>query len=70
MPLGAKPQGNRTVQRPYRAETIDEYRELDMLAHAWERGSLEPGVLPSAPARAEDAEGTNMGVDTPAALRT
>lgn len=27
-----------------RAETIDEYRELDMLAHAWERASLEPGM--------------------------
>lgn len=26
------------------AEAIDEYRELAMLAHAWERGSLEPGV--------------------------
>jgi hypothetical protein len=38
-----------------RAETLDEYRELDMLAHAWERGSLEPGASQSAPGRAEDA---------------
>lgn len=58
------------MQRPYRAETIDEYRELDMLAHAWERGSLEPGVPETAPGRAEDAEGTNTGVDGPAAHRT
>jgi hypothetical protein len=58
------------VQRPYRAETIDEYRELDMLAHAWEREPLEPGVPQSAPGRAEDAESTNMGANAPAALRT
>jgi hypothetical protein len=58
------------VHRPYRAETIDEYRELDMLAHAWERVSLEPGTPEAAPARVEDAEGTAMGVDAPAASGT
>ena len=39
-----------------RAETIDEYRELDMLAHAWECGSLGPGVAEGAPRRVDDAE--------------
>jgi hypothetical protein len=27
----------------YRAGTMDEYRELSILAHAWEHGSLEAG---------------------------
>jgi hypothetical protein len=40
-----------------RAETIDEYRELDMLAHAWEGGSLKPEVADGAPGRAEDPAG-------------
>ena len=40
-----------------RAETMDEYRELEMLAHAWERGSVNPGVAEGAPGRIEDAEG-------------
>lgn len=57
------------MHRPYRAETIDEYRELDMLAHAWERGSLEPGTPEGAPGRVEDAEGTSKGVGAPAASR-
>ena len=30
------------------AEALDEYRELAMLAHAWERGSLEPGAVEGA----------------------
>ena len=33
-----------SAEPAYRAGTIDEYRELAMLARAWERGSLEPGV--------------------------
>ena len=44
------------MQRPYRAETIDEYRELDMLAHAWECGSLGPGAAEGATGRVDNAE--------------
>lgn len=40
----------------WRAESIDEYRELDMLAHAWERGSLKPGAAESAPGRPDTGE--------------
>lgn len=40
-----------------RRDTVDEYRELAMLAGAWERGSLEPGSAEGAPGRGEDAEG-------------
>jgi hypothetical protein len=32
-----------------RAEAIDEYRELEMLAHAWEHGSLEERTEEDAP---------------------
>ena len=39
------------------AEPIDEYRELTMLAHAWERGTLEPRSAKRAAHRADDAEG-------------
>ena len=39
-----------------RAETIDEYRELDMLAHAWECGSLGPGAAAGATGRVDNAE--------------
>ena len=46
-----------SAEPAYRAEPIDEYRELEMLAHAWERGSLEQGAPEGAPGRAEDAEG-------------
>lgn len=46
----------------YRAETIDEYRELAILAHAWERGSLEPGVAEGVPGRVGDAEGKEPAV--------
>ncbi|HEX3843779.1 MAG TPA: hypothetical protein VHV80_05420 [Steroidobacteraceae bacterium] len=38
------------------ADTLDEYRELEMLAHAWERGSLNPWLAEGAPGRVEDAE--------------
>lgn len=39
-----------------RAEPIDEYRDLVMLAHAWEHGSLEPEGAEEAPDRGDDAE--------------
>lgn len=39
-----------------RADTIDEYRELAMLAHAWESGYLEAGLATQVLNRAEDAE--------------
>ena len=38
-----------SAEAAYRADGIDEYRELAMLAHAWERGSLKPGVAAVAP---------------------
>jgi hypothetical protein len=40
----------------HRADTIDEYRELVILAQAWERGSLEAGLATQALGRAEDVE--------------
>jgi hypothetical protein len=36
-----------------RADTIDEYRELVILAQAWERGSLAAGLAMDALGRAE-----------------
>ena len=39
-----------------RAEPIDEYRELEMLAHAWEHGSLDPGGAEGPAGRVDDAE--------------
>lgn len=45
-----------------RADTMDEYRELAMLAHAWERGSLEAGLVTEGLGRTEDE-------DTPAPAR-
>lgn len=39
------------------ADAIDEYRELAMLAHAWERGSLEPGAVEGALGRVDSIEG-------------
>lgn len=39
------------------AEPIDEYRELAILAHAWERDTLKPRAAPGAVGRAEDGEG-------------
>jgi len=41
----------------YGAEPIDEYRDLAMLARAWESGLLEANVAEEALARADDAEG-------------
>ena len=38
------------------AEDIDEYRELAMLARAWERGSLKSGVVDGAPGGIDDAK--------------
>ena len=58
------------MHRPYRAENIDEYRELDMLAHAWERGPLEPGTPEDAPRHIEDAQDATAGAEAPPALGT
>jgi hypothetical protein len=41
----------------YRAEPIDEYRDLVMLAHAWEHRSLEPAGAEETPDRGDDVEG-------------
>jgi hypothetical protein len=46
-----------SAEPAYRADPIDEYRDLAMLAHAWEHGSLEPEVAEEAPGRVDDAEG-------------
>ena len=46
----------------HRAEAIDEYRELAILAYAWERGSLEPEVAEGAPGRVDDAEGKDSAL--------
>lgn len=40
-----------SAEPAYRAEPIDEYRDLVMLAQAWERGSLEPGAAEQAVGR-------------------
>ena len=42
----------------YGADAIDEYRELTMLAHAWEDGSLEPASAERALGRVDGVEGT------------
>lgn len=39
-----------STEPAYRAETIDEYRELAMLAQAWELGTVKPGVPEGTPA--------------------
>ncbi|MHB8813200.1 MAG: hypothetical protein ACYDAE_08020 [Steroidobacteraceae bacterium] len=41
----------------YRAEAIDEYRDLVMLAHAWEHRPLEPEGAEEAPDPGDDAAG-------------
>jgi hypothetical protein len=46
-----------SAEPAWRAEPIDEYRDLVMLAHAWEHGSLEPEAAEEAPDRGDDAEG-------------
>jgi len=40
-----------------RADSIDEYRDLAMLARAWENGSFEPKAAEEATGRVDDAEG-------------
>jgi len=40
-----------------RADPIDEYRELTLLARAWERGALMPGVVEGGLGRVEEVEG-------------
>lgn len=46
-----------SAEPAYRADPIDEYRDLVMLAHAWERGSLELIGAEEAPGRGDGAEG-------------
>jgi hypothetical protein len=46
-----------SAEPAHRAEPIDEYRDLVMLAHAWEHGSLEPEGAEEAPGLGDDAEG-------------
>jgi hypothetical protein len=45
-----------TEELPDRADSIDEYRELAMLANAWERRSLEPAGAEGASPKGEDRE--------------
>lgn len=40
----------------HRADPIDEYRELAMLARVWERSALEARLPAAALSRAEEAE--------------
>jgi hypothetical protein len=40
-----------------RADAIDEYRALRLLAHAWERGALMSGVVEGGLGRVEEVEG-------------
>lgn len=51
-----------SAEQAYGADPIDEYRDLAMLAHAWERGSLETEVAEEAPGRVADAEGNEPAV--------
>jgi hypothetical protein len=46
-----------SAEPAYRADGIDEYRELAMLAHAWEHGSLRSGAVDGVPGGIEDAKG-------------
>ena len=45
------------AQPACRAEPIDEYRDLAMLARAWESGSLELNGVEEALSRADEAKG-------------
>ena len=51
-----------SAEPAYGADPIDEYRDLAMLAHAWERGTLEMEVTEEAPGRIVDAEGNEPAV--------
>ena len=51
-----------SVEPAYAADIIDEYRELTMLAHAWEHGSIVPGVAEDAPARVAEGVGESAAV--------
>lgn len=51
-----------SAERAHGADPIDEYRDLAILAHAWERGSLNPEVTEEAPGRVDDAEGKEPAV--------
>jgi hypothetical protein len=45
------------VEPAYRADPIDEYRDLVMLADAWEHGRVGTVAAEEAPSRVDDAEG-------------
>lgn len=45
------------VERVYRADTLDEYSELMMLAQAWERNSIKPGLAEGTAECVADADG-------------
>jgi hypothetical protein len=45
-----------SAEPAYGVDAIDEYRDLVMLAHAWEHRSLEPAGAEEAPDRGDDAE--------------
>lgn len=46
----------------YRAEAMDEYRELALLAKAWERQALKQGLGEGTSGRVEDPEGNESAV--------
>lgn len=48
-----------------RADPVDEYRELAMLAGAWEHGALKPAGAGGASGRADDAVGGDRGGGDP-----
>jgi hypothetical protein len=45
-----------SAEPAFRADSIDEYRELTMLAGAWERGSLKAGAIDGGSGRVDDPE--------------
>lgn len=53
-----------TGERAYRADPMDEYRELTILAGAWERGSLEIGVgADGSPRNADEGKGKESALE-------
>ena len=46
-----------SIEPAYGAGPIDEYRELTLLAGAWEAGTLKPRAAKRPRGRADDAEG-------------
>lgn len=46
-----------SAEPAYLVDVVDEYRELVMLALAWERDSLKPGAAEGVSGRVADADG-------------